>query len=122
MWLFTQYGFYSVVCARDLTGNPSPIDPDTFMVRARNRRHIESLQRRFPQLASLKIADTKNTDYRFRVVMPKPVWVEVARELAAEIDYGNFKDRAHSRAGNSKYVDALHEVWEVMERLQRPNR
>jgi hypothetical protein len=55
-------------------------------------------------------------------VVPKPVWIEVSQELAAEIDYGNFKDRAHSGSGDDKYVDALHDVWEVMERLQRPNR
>jgi hypothetical protein len=35
MWLFAQYGFYSVVCARDLAGNPARVDPDAFMVRAR---------------------------------------------------------------------------------------
>ena len=29
MWLFTQYGFYSVVCARDLAGSPVRIDHDT---------------------------------------------------------------------------------------------
>ena len=121
MWLFTQYGFYSVVCARDLAGSSTRIDSDTFMVRARSRRHLESLQKRFPQLASLEIADTVNTDYRFRVVVPKPVWVEVARELTAEIDYGNFKDRTHSRSGDDDYVDALSKVWGVMERLQRPN-
>jgi len=120
MWLFTQYGFYSVVCARDLAGNAARIDPDTFMVRARCRRHLESLQTRFPQLASLEIADTSNTDYRFRVVVPKTVWAEVIRELTGEINYGNFKDRAHRQAGDPLYVEALHDVWEVMERLQRP--
>jgi len=122
MWLFTQYGFYSVVCARDLQGNPSRVDPNTLMVRARSRRHIESLQKRFPQLASLPIGDTPNTDYRFRIVVPKPVWVEVVQELASEVDYGNFKDRAHSQSGDDRYVDALHDIWEVMERLQRPSR
>jgi len=122
MWLFTQYGFYSVVCARDLLGDPTRVDPNTFMVRARSRRHLELLQTRFPQLASAAIDETTDTDYRFRIVVPKPVWIEVSQELAAEIDYGNFKDRAHSRSGDDKYVDALHDVWAVMERLQRPNR
>ena len=122
MWLFTQYGFYSVVCARDLAGNPARVDPDTLMVRARCRWHLESLQKRFPQLATFAITDTANTDYRFRIVVPKPVWSEVTQELTAEIDYGNFKDRAHDRSGDDKYVHALHEVWEVMERLQRPRR
>jgi hypothetical protein len=121
MWLFTQYGFYSVVCGRDLHGNAARVDPDTLMVRARSLRHLESLQKRFPQLASLAIGDTADTDYRFRIVVPKPVWVEVTRELAAEIDYGNFKDRAHSRSSDDRYVDALHDVCEVMERLQRPS-
>jgi hypothetical protein len=111
-----------VVCARDLLGDPTRVDPNTFMVRARSRRHLELLQKRFPQLASAAIDETTDTDYRFRVVVPKPVWIEVSQELAAEIDYGNFKDRAHSGSGDDKYVDALHDVWEVMERLQRPNR
>ncbi len=122
MWLFTQYGFYSVVCARVLQGDPTRVDPNTFMVRARRRRHLELLQKRFPQLASAVINETTDTDYRFRIVVPRPVWIEVTQELAAEIDYGNFKDRAHSRSGDDKYVDALHDVWAVMERLQRPNR
>ena len=122
MWLFTQYGFYSVVCARDLRGGPTRVDPNTLMVRARSRRHLESLQKRFPQLGSLAIGETTDTDYRFRIVVPKPVWMEVTKELTAEIDYGNFKDRAHGRSGDDNYVDALHDVWEVMERLQRPSR
>ena len=122
MWLFTQHGFYSVVCARDLQGDPTRVDPNTFMVRARSRRHLELLQKRFPQLASAAIDETTDTDYRFRIVVAKPVWIEVTQELAAEIDYGNFKDRAHGRSGDDKYVDALHDVWAVMERLQRPNR
>jgi len=120
MWLFTQYGFYSVVCARDLAGNPARIDLDTFMVRARTRRHLESLQTRFPQLAAAEIADTTGTDYRYRMVVAKSVWAEVARELAAEIDYGNFKARAERSSHDDRYVDALHAVWRVMERLQRP--
>jgi hypothetical protein len=43
MWLFTQYGFYSVVCARDLQGDPTRIDPDTLMVRARSRQETPGM-------------------------------------------------------------------------------
>lgn len=118
MWLFTQYGFYSVVCARDLEGDGSRFDPEHVMVRARSRRHLESLQQRFPELASLPIGDTANTDYRFRIVVPKTTWAEVARALAGEIDYGNFKSRVHSRTSDADYTHALHEVWAVMEKLQ----
>jgi len=122
MWLFTQYGFYSVVCARDLAGNPTHIDSDTFMVRARCRQHLESLKERFSQLAASEITDTSNTDYRFRIVVAKTVWADVAQEMAAEIDYSNFKERAERRSHDDRYVDALHAVWGVMERLQRPSR
>lgn len=122
MWLFTQYGFYSVVCARDLASSSAQVDPYTFMVRARSRKHLESLQTHFSQLGASEITETSNTDYRYRMVVTKTVWVEVARELAAEIDYGNFKDQAESRSHDDQYVDALHAVWEVMERLQRPRR
>jgi hypothetical protein len=118
MWLFTQYGFFSVVCARGLTGKTKAIDPNTFMVRARSRHHLESLQSRCAELRAFEIADTKDTDYRYRLVVPKAVWERVAGELAAEIDYGNFKSRAYEKSGDKPYVNALHDVWEVMHRLQ----
>lgn len=36
MWLFTRYGFFSVVCARQGDGSHvMPVDPDRMMVRAR---------------------------------------------------------------------------------------
>jgi hypothetical protein len=34
----------------------------------------------------------------------------------------NVARRRPSRSGDDRYVDALHDVWEVMERLQRPGR
>jgi len=33
-----------------------------------------------------------------------------------------FHGAAHSRSGDDKYVDALHDVWEVIGRTQRPIR
>jgi hypothetical protein len=122
MWLFTQYGFYSVVCGRDLAGDSSRIDPETVMVRARSRAHLEALRKRFAPLAAAEIAETTNTDYRFRLLAPKAVWSDVVRELAAEIDYGNFKGRVERSTKDDGYTDALHEVWAVMEKLQRPDR
>ena len=56
------------------------------------------------------------------MVVAKAVWTEVARDLADEIDYGNFKERAERRSHDDRYVDALHAVSGVMERLQRPSR
>ena len=120
MWLFTQYGFFSVVCGLDLSHGTGTPDPEMLMVRARVRTHLEALQQRCPQLAATQIVDSAGTDYRFRIVVPKQVWVDVARDLAAEIDYNNFKNRAHVSAHDERYVDALHDVWGVMLRLQTP--
>lgn len=83
MWIFTQHGFYNVVCARDLADSRSRIAPDNLMVRVRIRWHLESLQKRFPQLACFEILDSANTDYRFRLVMPKPAWAYVTQEPTA---------------------------------------
>lgn len=51
MWLFTKYGFYSAVCARQGDGKlGQPVDPNRIMVRARVRRHLETLKEGFPDL------------------------------------------------------------------------
>ncbi len=119
MWLFTQYGFFSVVCARDLTGHKAGIDDTMVMLRARKHEHLESLRNRFVELKTCEILETADTDYRYRLVIPKTLWQEIAEALAAELDYGNFKSRAHARSGDPDYVHALHDVWAIMEKLQR---
>lgn len=68
----------------------------------------------------MPIADTTDTDYAHRVVVPKPSWVRVMAALADEIDYGNFKDEVarHQGADGAAYEKALHEAWSVMHKLQ----
>jgi hypothetical protein len=67
MWLFTRYGFYSAVCARQGDGRKGrPVDPDRIMVRARLRSHLEALRNRFPDLlADCEILETADTDYYY---------------------------------------------------------
>lgn len=122
MWIFTRYGFYSVVSARQGGLRHGPTDPSQLVVRARRREHLEALQARFPdELSALPIADTTDTDYAHRIVVPKPAWVRVTAALADEIDYGNFKSEVASHQGSAgaAYEHALHEVWSVMYGLQR---
>jgi hypothetical protein len=119
MWLFTQYGFFSVVCARDLTEHQAGIDDTMVMLRARKHKHLEAIRNRFAELQACEVRETTNTDYRYRLIIPKALWQQIAGSLAAEIDYGNFKSRAHARSGDPAYVDALHDVWAIMEKLQR---
>jgi len=121
MWLFTKYGFFSVVCARRGKGASVKLDQKLLMVRARDRDHIEGLQRRFNrELGSYKITESTRNDYRFRIFVPRKVWLGVARALAADIDYGNFKDEARKTQGKAgdDYLDVLHTIWSVAYRAQ----
>jgi hypothetical protein len=123
MWVFTKYGFYSAVCARQGDGeHGQPVDTEKVMVRARVRSHVEALVNRCPsEFESAEIVETPMTDYAFRVFLPKPAWCRVLASLADEMDYDNFKNEAGQSLGHeSSYVNALHDVWQVMHRLQRP--
>jgi hypothetical protein len=92
------------------------------MVRARVRGHLEALKKRFPDLiGQCKIQEFAGTDYAFRIFVDKPVWSQVLAGLAEEIDYDNFKSevpRHQGRAG-AAYEHSLHEVWSVMNKLQK---
>src|SRR5687767_11117776 len=92
MWLFTKYGFFSVVSARDSSGG---VDIATLQVRARLRGHLVSLIERF-ELAA-EVVETRDADYRFRILVPKTTWSTVAGELATEINYANFKGEVARR-------------------------
>jgi hypothetical protein len=124
MWVFTIYGFYSIACA-DQAGRGRKIDPDTIMVRARTKQHLQNLKERFVFMlvdGTFAIEDRKDTDYRFRILMPKATWVKMLIVLAEEQTWRNFKDEASKTARlngwSHKYVDALHKVWDIMHSLQ----
>jgi hypothetical protein len=123
MWIFTKHGFFSAVCARQGGGkHGQPVDPDLIMVRARVRGHLEALKKRFLDLiGQCEIQESAGTDYAFRIFVDKPVWSQVLARLNEEIDYGNFKSevaRHQGRAGDA-YERSLHEVWSVMNSLQK---
>lgn len=123
MWLFTKHGFFSAVCARQGSGKHSePVDPDRIMVRARIRSHLEALTKRFPELlVQCEIHESPSTDYAYRLFVSKKAWAQVVDGLAEETDYDNFKSevaRHQGRAG-SAYERSLHEVWSVMNKLQK---
>ncbi|KAA0216016.1 MAG: hypothetical protein DYG94_10005 [Leptolyngbya sp. PLA3] len=123
MWIFTRYGFYSAVCARQGDGrHHQPVDPDRIMVRARSRGHLEGLIGRFPELlAGAEVKSFAGSDYPHRIFIPKSVWVAVLGALGEDLDYDNFKDEAgrHEESTGSAYVHALHRVWHDMLPLQR---
>ncbi len=123
MWLFTKYGFYSAVCARQGDGgHGQPVDPNRMMVRARLRTHLEALKDRFPNLlGGCDIMEFVGTDYAFRIFVDKSVWMQVMAGLTDELDYDNFKSEVARYQGQdgADYEHSLHEVWSVMYRLQK---
>jgi len=123
MWLFTKYGFYSAVCARQGDGSHGqPVDPGRIMVRCRARQHLDALKARFPELLSeCEVKEFPNTDYAFRIFVGKSVWSQVLVGLNEEMDYDNFKaevGRFQGQAGED-YERSLHRVWSVMHELQK---
>ena len=118
MWIFTRYGFYSVACASAHDGSP---DNETVMVRGRSKVHLQNLRDRFPAIAEAEIVTLEGRDYRYRLIVPKCVWVPILAEMAEEQEWSNFKNEAaaHQRKEGASYARALHDVWEIMYRLQR---
>ena len=125
MWIFTKYGFFSAVCARRGNGgHGQPVDPDRMMIRARDEGHLTALKERFPdQLGSCEIQNTKGTDYAFRFFTSKTIWMVVIALLTDEMDYDNFKGEVARFQGakGHAYERSLHDVWKVMNELQKRN-
>lgn len=125
MWIFTRYGFFSAVCARQGDGSHGqPVDPTRMMVRARRREHLELLLQRFSAGLTVRpvIHEARSTDYRYRIFLPKAEWALILTAIGNDVDYDNFKDAAHEQldatSAGRAYTHALSEVWEVMYELQ----
>jgi hypothetical protein len=123
MWIFTRHGFFSAVCARQGDGkHGQPVDPDRMMVRARVRGHLEALKKRFADLlGECEIYESAGTDYAYRLFVQKSAWMQVLAGLGEETDYDNFKSEVARHQGRvgAAYEHSLHEVWSVMNRLQK---
>ena len=121
MWLFTRYGFYSVVQARLIVDGriEDQVDPDNFMVRARVRDHLVNLQNVFPALQDYPILTSPDNDYRYRTIVPKRTWSYVALELTEDVDYDNFKEACVDvDSADGLYTEALVHVWTIHSELQ----
>lgn len=124
MWLFTIYGFFSIVCAKKLDRGKltEETDTGTVLVRSRTKKHLQDLIAAYREiLGGLKIKSEEGTDYPYRVVIRKSQLVQLLIEYAHDIDFTNFKavvgDRDVYTEGGEAYLDALHDVWERMRQL-----
>jgi hypothetical protein len=84
--------------------------------------HLEALKSRFPEsLEGCEILDSGGTVDAYRLFVAKPAWMQVVDGLAEETDYDNFKSEVARHQGKARaaYEHALHDVWSVMNGLQK---
>jgi hypothetical protein len=106
MWIFTETGFISAVRKNDR--------PDVYTVRARDRKSLEPLA----AFAKAEIVETPYRDYPLRSFVEPAVFTEWVAGQASSIEYDNFKSRVSNTRGYD-FVDALHDVWAAMLKVQR---
>jgi len=82
-WLFTKDGFYSAVA----TGIN-----DELMVRARFREDLVKLRIKMGLKKTSPIIETKEADYRYRIIGSKAAFSDYTKRAILDIDYGNFKE------------------------------
>lgn len=111
IWLFTTRGFYSAV--------ENPANKAQVVVRARARVDLEALREYVP---GLKIQSTPKRDYQYRSVLHKDVWQSIVAKLAAEIDYGNFKDAVKVGPGGYDRADTYTGVWATLLEIAWPRK
>src|SRR6266511_3910460 len=102
MWLMTNFGAFSVVRAQE--------DPEWMVVRARRRRDLMRLRRRYlPELG--RIYSTPHRDYQFRAFCTPSHCAEAMSKVALDIDYDNFKDSVKDHKLHEAYSDIWYTLW-----------
>lgn len=115
MWLFSRYGFFSVVCAKRGGRMGTVVDRQRVAVRARLKKHLKALLDRFAnELGCCKIIEDRQADYRYRIIVLKSSWAWVAQELVKEMNYSNFKNEVKDH----DYHEILMDVWRRLHQAQ----
>lgn len=113
MWIFTEFGFLSVV--------QDERDPLRLLVRARCEADLQSFVRTMEPTAGepLEPAHTPDADYAYRVSISRQAFARYMRAVVEAIDYPNFKGRVHERDPDPLRTDAYFSTWQAMRRLQQ---
>lgn len=110
MWIATQDGFFSAVA--------SDRDPGVFLVRTRCKADAVFLQSWAwdEHSADLEIIRFTQSDYPWRVVVPREVWGSYLVYASEQISYTNFKDRIGRL--NKFRAGIYGSVWAVLLRVE----
>lgn len=103
MWLFTNFGFFSVV---EKSGSGH------LTVRARVRADLDRLRERY--LPELGLTQAKGgTDYRWRAMVAHADLAAAMGRIVADLHYPNFKSEVAARQGKAR-AHRYGEVWEAL--------
>lgn len=115
MWVFTPFGFLSIVAKHG--------DDAVLVVRGRAREDVEAFEKRArahrDTLASARprrfpVVETPEADYRFRVELPRGIVSQtIASFVDDELTYGNFKGEVARTQGHER-ERVYHDVWSVL--------
>jgi hypothetical protein len=103
MWIMSRYGFFSIV-QKD----------DGIHIRARERGDLYWLLSVAKVQPPPKVLETPTNDYRWRVVVDRPVLERVMATLGDSVDYPNFKAQIDRDPAQRR--KPYHEVWAVLAR------
>lgn len=104
MWIAMNDSFLSVVQDRN--------DPDGAVVRARVREDLHTV---FDTVNfEAPVIETEDSDYRFRVFVPKSVVAGIIAARINDIDYDNFKNSVEEDFRHDAYVN----IWRAMNQVQ----
>jgi len=104
MWIFTTFGFFSVVEDRE--------DSARLIVRARVREDLANFTNRLRRLP-VTIVSMPSADYPYRIVVDRSEFQDVVSGAIDDIDYDNFRNQVEATAGTARHVLYL-EVWSVL--------
>jgi hypothetical protein len=107
MWIFTTFGFFSVVQKES---------GDEFLtVRARDPKDLDRLRERVPDLGPTEL---KGGDYCCRARVSRVAFATGLAKIASEIDYGNFKKAVQKSMGSHR-ARIYHDVWTTAYQIQQ---
>lgn len=105
MWIFTGFGFFSVIEHRD--------DPKLLYVRARVKGDLEQLKAKcLPNLGDIAETPT-GADYPYRALAWRTEFADAMSKAVFDIDYPNFKSGVTKTQGSARH-DLYMKVWSVM--------
>lgn len=101
MWVFTEFGFFSIVAHRT--------KPDTVIVRGRVKDDVLEFEKR-AAIRGARAFEDFAADYPFRLEIPKAAAAKVLLDAIVSMNYDNFKNQVARRQGWNRSI-VYHEVW-----------